>query len=121
MPPSPHTDGQLRGPLIPLFSRRIGAISAAFENYVQDLGLTRIWCGRKLPVNTLPLDFEVLRGLAGIFDNERSLSGLELRWPVASTVDHRPTHSACVAIRGDGVLHGISGLLHAMSNRPGGL
>src|SRR5438876_4968416 len=120
-PPSPHTNGHLRGPLISVFSRRIDRVGAPFENYVQDLGLTGIWCGRKFPVNTSPFDFEVLRGLAGIFDNERSLSGLELRWHVDSIVAHRHVHTACVAIRGDGVLHGISGVLHAMSNRPSGL
>src|SRR5260370_37790672 len=119
--PSPHTKGHRRRPFILVFSRRISGISAAFEDHMEDLGFTRIWCGHELPVNTSPFDFEVLRGLARIFNDERSLSGLELRWHVDSIVGHCHVHSACVAIRGDGVLHCISGLLHAMSNRPSGL
>src|SRR5207244_2606280 len=84
--PLPHTKGHLGGPLTPVSCRRIGGISAPFENYMQDLGFTRIWCGHELPVNTSPRDFEVLRGLARIFNDECSLSRLELRWHVDSIV-----------------------------------
>jgi hypothetical protein len=60
--PLPHTKGHLSGPLIFVFSRRISGVSAPLKIYVQDLGFTRIWCGHELPINTSPLDFEVLRG-----------------------------------------------------------
>src|SRR6266566_1496241 len=113
---SPHLKAHLRGRLILIFPRRIRGVSASFEIYMQNLAFTRIWCSHELPVNLSPFDLEVLGGFTRIFNDERSLSRLELRRHIDAIVGHSHVHAACVGVGGQRVLHSIGGLRRAVSN-----